>query len=383
MPDTRIALFLPDLEIGGVERAMLNLASGFQASGLEVDLVLTRASGGYLTRVPPGVRLIDLQARRVSRSLVPLIRYLRAEHPYGLITAKDYASIVAVVAKEIARVSTRVVVAIHTTLSAHITYSTKFKERKIVPLLAKLLYPRAYRLVAVSESVASDAAYTLGIPLDKIEIVYNPVVGEELMRAANEPIDHPWFQPGASPVVLSIGRLTRAKDFPTLVMAFAQVREKREARLAILGDGEERPKIEELIRLLGLQNDVWLPGFVDRPYPYLARASVFAMSSLWEGLPTALIEALALGIPVVATDCPGGSREILDNGRFGELVPVGDAKSLADAILRALSTPRDPQMLRKRAQEFSVDNAVSKYLALLGLEGSSGRKSRTGECTGR
>jgi len=141
---------------------------------------------------------------------------------------------------------------------------------------------------------------------------------------------------------LSIGRLTKAKNYSTLIEAFAKVRQQRDVRLAILGNGEERPSLEGLVRRLGLENDVWLPGFVDPPYPYLARASVFVQSSIWEGFPTVIVEALAFGVPVVSTDCPSGPREILENGRFGELVPVGDVEALADAIRRALDVPHDP-----------------------------------------
>ncbi|MGB9620048.1 MAG: glycosyltransferase [Armatimonadota bacterium] len=368
----RIALFLPSLGIGGVERVMLNLAGGFVKWGASVDLVLVKAQGEYMRRIPPGVRVVDLQASRVLVSLLPLVRYLRRVKPDGLISAKDYANVVAIYAKFLARVSTRVVVSVHTTLSKHIRYAESFRERVIVPLLARLLYPRAYGIVAVSNGVADDLAQFLGLSRDRISVVYNPVVADHLFAAAQEPVDHPWFAPGEPPVVLSIGRLTAAKDYPTLLAAFAKVRQRCDVRLAILGEGEERERLQYLVRRLGLESDVWLPGFVDLPYPYLARASLFVLSSIWEGLSAAIIEALALGVPVVSTDCPGGPREIVDNGRFGELVPVGDADALADAILRALDGPHDPERLRERAKQFSVDNAVAQYLALLGLRGGGG-----------
>ena len=367
----RIALFLPSLSIGGVERVMLNLAAGFIKREVSVDLVLVRAQGEYIRHVPPGARVVDLQASRVLKSLLPLARYLRTEKPDGLISAKDYANVIAVLAKSLSRVPTRVVVSVHTTLSKHVQHATTFREKSVVPLLAHWLYPHADGIVAVSKGVADDMVQFLRLPRNRIKVIYNPIVTENLFIAAQDPVDHPWFAPGAPPVILSIGRLTVAKDYPTLIVAFAKVRQQLNARLAILGEGEERARLEELVRRLGLESDVWLPGSVESPYPYLARASLFVLSSIWEGLPTALVEALALGVPVIATDCPGGSREILDNGRFGQLVPPGDAMALVDAILCALDMPQNPTLLKTRAKQFSVDNAVTHYLALLGLGGKS------------
>jgi len=362
-----IALFLPSLDIGGVERNTLNLAAGFVKWGMCVHLVLVKAKGAYICRIPPDVRVIDLGAKRVLTSLLPLVRYLRTEKPEGLIAAKDYANVVAVLAKLLARASTRVLVSVRTTLSKHVQHAESFKEKVLIPLLAHWLYPYADGIVAVSNGVADDLAHFLRVSRDRITVIYNPIVSEDLFAAAQQPVDHPWFKPYSPPVIMSIGRLTKAKDYSTLIKAFAKVRQQREVRLVILGDGEERPSLVDLVRRLRLDNDVWLPGFVDPPYPFLARASLFVLSSIWEGFPTVIVEALALGVPVVSTDCPSGPREILDNGRFGDLVPVGDVEALADAILRALDAPHEPEKLKERARQFSVDNAVTQYLALLGL----------------
>lgn len=366
----RIALFLPSLNIGGVERVMLNLAAGLVRWGASVDLVLANAQGEYVHQIPPDVRLVDLRSRRVAASLLPLVYYLRTAKPEGLISAKDYANVVAIQAKFLSRISTRLVVSVHTTLSRHVQYAKGLREKRIVPLIARWLYPHADHIVAVSNGVADDLAQFLELPRDRINVIYNPALSEDLFTAAQEPVNHPWFAPGSPPVIISIGRLTRAKDYPTLIAAFAKVRQQRNVRLAILGDGEERNCLQNLVQRLGLESDVWLPGFMNPPYPYLARSSLLVLSSIWEGLPTAIIEALALGIPVVSTDCPGGPREILCNGDLGELVPVGDIDALADAILRALERPPDPAPMRERAKQFTMDDAVVKYLALLGFRAS-------------
>jgi len=326
--ESRIALFLPSLEIGGVERVVLNLAGGFVKRGIAVDLVLVQARGTYMRRIPSGVNIVDLQASRVLTSLIPLVRYLRNKRPSVLISAKEYANVIAIGAKLLSSVPTRIVVTVHTTLSKHIHYAKGIREKFIVPSLVRWLYPRADGVVAVANGVADDLAQFLGLSRDSIKVVYNPVVDDNLFAEAQQPIAHPWFAPGEPPVILSIGRLTIAKDYPTLITAFARVRQRYDARLVILGEGEERERLQRLVRDLRLKNDVWLPGSVEPPYPYVARASVFVLSSIWEGLPTAMIEALALGVPVVTTDCPGGAREILDGGRYGELVPVGDAEAM-------------------------------------------------------
>ena len=182
-----------------------------------------------------------------------------------------------------------------------------------------------------------------------------------------EPFDHPWFAPGAPPVILGAGRLTEQKDFPTLIRAFALVRKKHPARLMILGEGEERSKLETLVQELGLEKEVSLPGFVDNPYKYMKRAAVFVLSSRWEGFPNVLVEAMALGTPVVSTDCPNGPAEILENGKWGELVPVGETQSLASAVLRTLDRVDVVRVkgAAERADQFRVESIIREYFCAL------------------
>lgn len=363
----KVAIFLPSLDIGGVERVMLNLAEGLNKAGIEVDLVLTRKVGEFVRKIPNGVQVVDLRSPRVLTSLLPLVHYLRKIKPKALIVAKDYTNVVALVAKMFSSVPTQLVITIHTTPSKHFRYAKNFRERVFIRLLARMLYSRADSIIAVSKGVADDSAKFFRIPLNRINIIHNPVLSEEIYSAAKEPVNHPWFLPGNPPIILSVGRLTVAKDYGTLIKAFYKIRQQRQVRLVILGDGEEKQGLLRLIRLLKLENDVWLPGFVDPPYPYLARASVFVLSSIWEGFPTVIVEALALGVPVVSTNCPSGPNEILDNGRFGVLVPVGDAEKLANAILRTLNNPPDPERLKERAKQFSIENVIPKYLSILGI----------------
>jgi glycosyltransferase involved in cell wall biosynthesis len=233
-------------------------------------------------------------------------------------------------------------------------------------MLARWLYPQAHRVVAVSHGVATDILHLYQLPTAKVAVIYNPVVTPELIARSWEAVEHPWLAAGEPPIILGVGRLTAQKDFATLIRAFARVRQHDEARLIILGEGEHRPILEQLIGELGLQAWVALPGFVENPYAWMRRAAVFVLSSRWEGLPTVLIEAMACGTPVVATDCPSGPREILEGGKWGKLVPVGDAVGLAEAICQTLKEG-SPSDLSIRASDFSLERAVESYLQVLGL----------------
>jgi glycosyltransferase involved in cell wall biosynthesis len=230
--------------------------------------------------------------------------------------------------------------------------------------MLRCFYPWADGIVAVSNGVADDYVHTTGIQSNRISIIYNPVITPALYKKAHEPFEHPWLTPKEPPVILSVGRLTEQKDYSTLIRAFAKVREKRPARLLILGEGELRKDLESLMRKLHLENDMALPGFVKNPYQYMAKASVFALSSKWEGLPTVLIEALAIGIPVVSTNCKSGPDEILRNGRLGKLVPVGEVMALADAISESLSKSK-PNIRCETLEQFERSWAIEEYLKIL------------------
>ncbi len=363
MGKQKVALFLPSLQGGGAERVMINLARVFSEQGLEVDLVLAKAEGPYLSQVPPEVRVIDLHSNRVLRSLPELVRYLRRERPKAILSALDHANVVTIWARKLSRVPCRVVVSVHSTLSRAIAHDADLR-RRLMPNLIGIFYPWADEIVVVSGGVADDLTKTTGLQRERIQVIYNPVVTPDVFEKARESLGHPWFAPGEPPVILSVGRLTKAKDYPTLIRAFARVRREHPARLMILGDGEERPKLEALIRELDLEEDVFLSGFVDNPYAYMARASVFVLSSAWEGLPTVLIEAMAVGTPVVSTDCPSGPAEILEGGEWGRLVPVGDVEEMAAAIISTLSESNHPDV-SKRAQHFGVEESVQAYLEVL------------------
>lgn len=362
-PPDRIAVFLPSLRGGGAERVMLNLALGFCEQGVETDMVLAQAEGPYLDELPAEISVVDLKAPRIRNAVRPLMAYLKQQQPTGLLSSMAHANMMAVLAKQLSRSPTRVVATLHNTLSQKMP-AQNFFWRHFGPSLMRQFYMRADAVVAVSHGVANDACQVTGFPEKRMQVIYNPVITDELYRRADEAIDHPWFEPGQPPVLISVGRLNRQKDYGLLIRSFALIREKMPARLLILGEGEERATLESLIAELDLNDSIALPGFVANPYALMKRAAAFVLSSGWEGLPTVLIEALALGVPLVSTDCPSGPHEILKGGSLGKLVPVGDAAALAGAVLDVLNgdfaADKDLDLAR-----FERDQAVSSYLHLL------------------
>lgn len=360
-----VALLFSNPVGGGVQRVMMNLGAGIAALGIPVDLVVARVPGD-VPPLPPGTRLVNLAARRTVNVLPGLIRYLRESRPRALLSAGERLNVLAVLARAAARSDARLVVAIHIALRAQFANAADPRTwllRRVVPAA----YRRADAVVSVSRAAAAEAAEVLRMAPERVRAIYNPVVTPELFRHAAGPAAHPWLADDRTvPVLLGMGRLAPQKDFATLIRAFARVRAIRPARLLVLGEGEERDALRALADGLGVGADVDLAGFTNDPYPSLARADVFVLSSAWEGLPTVLIEALALGVPVVSTDCPTGPAEILRGGERGELVPPADPAALADAILRALDAPRD--RVRPDLPEFSPEHVVAEYLRVLGVE---------------
>ena len=370
----RIAVFIFGLSGGGAQRRTVTLANAFAGRGNPVDLVLVKPEGPLAAQISPKVRVVTLRdwgapaasrhlPRRLGLALAAgaLARYMASVRPDVLLSAASHVHLPALFAHHRAGAPCRIVLRVSNHLSREGT-------RTITPTLARRFYPRADAFIAVSQSVGNDLVGAVGLSRDDVSTIYNPVVTPELLARAEEPLEHPWFAPGEPPVLLGVGRLVKQKDFPTLIRAFARLRARRPVRLLVLGETKKprrRRRLERLIRELGLEDSVRLEGFVNNPLPYMKRAGVFALSSAWEGLPGALIEAMACGCPVVSTDCQGGSAEIIDGGRLGPLVPVGDDGALAGAIAQQLEHPTDRATLKARAGDFALDVAVDRYLEVL------------------
>lgn len=362
----KFAFFMPYFRDGGVETTTARLADHLAERGIATHLVTFQHDSPYLEDSP--LKVIDLDARRTLTCTPKLVQYLRNERPDALISAHHFANIIAVVARAIAGVDTELIVTERLQIDYVLAESENPKDR-LLPTLMRLTYPRADHIVTVSRDAGDALAEILGITPDRVEAIYNATLVDELFEKANEPVDHPWFGEDEPPVILGVGRLKPQKDFETLIRAFAEVREQRDARLIILGEGDQRPALTELATELGVSDDVDLHGFVDNPYCFMRNADVFVLSSRYEGMPNVLVEAAALGTPVVATDCPSGPRELLDGGTAGELVPVGGVDQMAESICYQLYNPEEAQSrldtIQEKLNQFRPERTTQRYINLI------------------
>ena len=364
----RIALLLQDAADGGVERCIVNLASGFVARGMAVDVLNRTSTGAYFDTMDARVRVVDLPRGGGNQLENAVIAYLDEARPNVLLAAKDADCALA------RRAASGASHPVHLYLTVSVNVSAQLDGRGAGPLKrwrryreVKRIYAGASDLICVSAGVADDMAKILGRDRSLFHVLPNPVVTPEHGKLAREPVDHPWFGPGKPPVVLGVGRLGRIKNFPLLVKAFARVHASRDCRLVILGEGKHRARLLALAQKLGVDHAMDLPGFVHNPVAYMARANLFVLSSRWEGFGNVLVEALACGTPAVSTDCPSGPSEILRNGRYGPLVPVDDEVALAQAMLDCLEHPMDAGTLREAAAPYTLERSCDAYLRTFGL----------------
>ena len=363
MTAPRYAFYMPHLRIGGAERVMVNLANHFAARGAAPVMLLDRREGALVDALAPEIEVVALDAPRAMAAAPGLARALRSRRPAVLLSAITYNSPVAILAALLARTGTRVAVAEHTILSRELAERGR-RDRWLVPRLLRLAYRRAAAILCPTDAIADDLAALIGIARDRIDVLVNPVIGPDVAVRALRQADDPWFAE-ATPVFVAAGRLAPVKDFSTLLRAFALVAAERPARLILLGDGPLRPALQAEATALGIGDRVRLKGAVADPLPYLARAACVVSSSRYEGFGNVLVEAMACGAPVVSTDCPGGPRMILEAGRLGRLVPVGDHAALAAAMSATLSERPSAEILRQAAQRYAIDRAGDAYLERL------------------
>jgi glycosyltransferase involved in cell wall biosynthesis len=361
MSSKTIALLLPDLRVGGAERVALSLMRSFRAAGHRVEFVLMDKKGELLSEVPSDVRIVDLGARRVRHAIRPLVRYLRQSRPDAMQVSLWPLTVAAILARRIARSTARLVVSDHAALSKQ--FAGRPLTLAAIGASVRLFYRRADARVMVATAAAEDLARLSGLPRECFDIVYNPVERPADRIGPTSEIEAMWRD--ADGRIITVGTLKAQKNHELLIRSFARVRESRPARLMILGSGELETHLKQLAASLGIGDDVIFPGFAADPWPYYASSNLFALSSDYEGYPLVLVEAMRCGLPVVSTDCESGPREILDGGKFGRLVPVGDERALAGAMMEELEKPHFAGLARERAEQLSGAGTARRYLELL------------------
>jgi glycosyltransferase involved in cell wall biosynthesis len=365
MESRHLALFIRYLSVGGIQRNAVRMANEFARRGHRVDLVLAKGAGALAAEVRAEVRVVTFHRDRVWRTLPDLSRYLWQARPEVLFSAGPAVNLAAIWARALVPGRLRLVLSVQSNMSHYATHQSVWYGRYL-PRLIRWFYPWADRVIAVSGGVRDDLAGLAPRADCRSCVIHNPVVDADLRRKADEPASHAWMRPAGPPVVLGVGRLVPEKNFALLLRAFARLAEAHaDLRLLVLGEGRRRAFLEALAERLCIADRVDLPGAVTNPYPYMEQAALFVLSSETEGFGNVLVEALACGCPVVSTDCPGGPREILEAGRWGRLVPPGDAEALAVAMHAALAETSDADRLRTRAMDFAVDTVADRYLDVL------------------
>lgn len=336
---------------------MINLANSFAEMDCSVELVVVRKDGPYLPLVGNKVTLVCLESRKVVLSLIPLIRYLKKTKPDALLVTLRPVSILALVAKIFTSSHTKFVIR----EACQIVYKPDLSRGdKIAYYLLPVLYPLADKIIAVSDGVKENVQTLLKINPDKVRSVLNPTITRDFFDKLHEPLNHPWFDSKCK-VVISYGRLIARKRFADLIEAFARV-PGEDLKLLIMGNGPLRGDLENLIANLQQQGRIEICDFEINPYKFLSKSELFVLSSEYEGNPNSLIEALASGIKVISTNCPSGPSEVLDGGKYGLLVNVGDVKALALAIKQQLGATHNKSAQIKFASRYYADKVSQDYL---------------------
>ncbi|WP_022950473.1 glycosyltransferase [Leucothrix mucor] len=360
----KLSVLLSFSGAGGVERMVMNLVREFaKRPDIDIDLLMIRAKGPHLRDIPDNVRQIELKAGHTLTAVPELKTYLKTHQPDAMLVAKDRAGRAALMARKLAKVDTRIVIRLGTNLSTALEHKSALSRWwRTAPM--RVIYPWVDKVIAVSEGVRQDTLKITGIAENKVTVVRNPVITDSMLELPTIKT-HDWLDNKTLPVVMGAGRLSKQKDFATLLSAFAKVVKEEPCRLIILGDGSLRADLEIQLKTLQLKDKVSLPGFQSSIYSWLKQADLFVLSSRWEGSPNVLTEALALGVPSVSTRCPSGPNEVLAEGKYGELVPVGDVDQLAAAMLKTLRAPHSRETLQEAVAEYRSDISAKHYLQLL------------------
>jgi glycosyltransferase involved in cell wall biosynthesis len=359
MARMNILLFIYSYRGGGAEKMMVTIGNELHRRGHEVKQVAVSTDGPHRSKVDSSIQVIEIGGTNLFEIQCKMWMLIQNSESDVLLSTMEIPNIVSIIAS-------RFPTSIPTILRIASIYSSRERKGKyrFIPALKRLVYPRAEQIISISDAVGRDISEQTGVSRERVDTIYNPAYKDEIPVMMTEPVSHEWVK--KKRVVIAVGNFKPAKDYPTLIRAINHLQQWKETHLIILGNGDRRKEMITLAEELGIRKRVSFPGFVDNPYAYIAKSDVFVLSSAWEGFGNVVVEAMGCGTPVVCTDCPGGPSEILDDGTYGPLVPVGDSQALADAIQRMFINPTCADKLKSRAEDFSIESVVDKYETVMG-----------------
>jgi glycosyltransferase involved in cell wall biosynthesis len=358
----KISIVLPNLGGGGAEKLHIYLANEWVSKGYNIEFILLRKEGIYLPLLDPSISVVNLNASRIRNAIIPLAKQLYKSRPKIVLAAMWPLTLVAVFSWILSGKIGKLFLSEHENLSQ--TYIRQLRTNtNVLKNSIRFIYPIASGVVAVSKGVKDDLCLLGNLSFNEIKVIYNPAaIGISAIRETHEVRDLLWGG-DVEQRILTVGRLTYEKDHKTLIEAFALIPKKLNMKLIILGEGPLRKELSNLINVFDLKDRISMPGFTTDPYPWYRSADLFVLSSRWEGFGNVIVEALECGLPVVSTKCPSGPGEILENGKYGTLVPTQDPAALAKAIINCLSTVHNREKLIRRAGDFSVTKISDEYLS--------------------
>ncbi len=367
MSAPKISILTHDISGGTFTNLCPALVRGLRELGVDCNLVILDATPEEISKFAD-IPIVTLNVKRTAFSLFAVVQYLRKYRPDIILPMPWYFNIVAVWARYLSRVNTKVILGEHNIISLEASIEHREKlHLRFLPILMRYTYPHADGLVGVSKDTITDLVETLKIKA-KIpkQVIFNPINAAYVQHLAQSSIDHRWFSSSEIPIIFTVARLAKQKKLDGLLEAFAQIIKVTPARLLILGEGPLRSELEQLCKKLGIEDSVWMPGYDSNPYRYMANCDVFVLASAWEGCPVALQEAMVCGAAVVVTDAPGGMKDIVDDGKFGVIAPANDPSLLAEKIVQVLKQPDLKQYYRaqakQRSQVFHYQNISKQYL---------------------
>ena len=360
-----ITIFLSSFVGGGAERVLLQLCDHFCDRGLTIDLIVVNDRGPLETLVPRRARFIKFDCVKPSKAIIKLTNYLIKTKPRAILSALTHANIACAIAHQLSMTSCKLVLSERINIKKDLLDRCSPIDRFITEKLIQILYKRADAIVAVSKGVEESIKILSNSKLKNTTSIYNPIDTKKIIILSRERITLPWED--SLPIIISSGRITFQKNFQCLLKAFSIMRKRIPSHLIILGKGEQHQEIVHTTETLKIKNDVWLPGYCHNPYPYMAQSKLYVLPSRFEGLPNVLLEALALGIPIISTNCPSGPEEILAHGKYGRLVPVDDPVSMAEAMEKSLSGNHPEFDQAEALHRFQPELIVDQYLYALGV----------------